>query len=117
MTRTTLTLAAVLAFSASAGVEAPRIRSLEKSYELHFRDVAFPTTAVGSVNVAPCGDCARVVHSVTPTTVYLHNDLQLSFAEFQMLLEARRATRRPTYVGVYYGVDTNLVTRIRVKTE
>jgi hypothetical protein len=118
MTRTMLILAAALAFSASAGAQAPRvIRSLEKSYELYFRDVVFPTTAVGSVNIEPCDNCPRVVHSVTPTTVYLHNEMQLSFDQFQELLDARRATSRPTYVGVYYSVDTNLVTRIRVQTE
>jgi hypothetical protein len=113
-----LILVAALAFTASASAQVPRvIRSLEKSYELAFGDVVFPTTAVGSVNIEPCENCPRVLHSVTPTTVYLHNDIQLSFDEFQKLLADRRSTSRPTYVGVYYSVDTNLVTRIRVKTE
>ena len=118
MARTMLVLAALLAVAAGAEAQVPRVvRTLEKSYELEFKDVAFPNSAVGTVNVKPCATCAYEAHNVTPTTVYMHNLEQLSFDEFQKLLEDRHATSRPTYAVVHYSVDSNLVTRITIKTE
>jgi len=116
MTRTMLTLAALLAFSTSAGAQVPRVvRVIESSYELDLTDVIFPTGQLGAVNVRTCATCARALHEVTTSTAYIVNAKQVPFADFLKVVDDRRKTSRPTFVGVYYDRQTKKVNRILLK--
>jgi hypothetical protein len=118
MSRTMLVFAALCAVTFGAEAQVPRVvRVLEKSYELDFKDVSFPTGAAGNVTVKPCATCEYHTHSLGQNAVFMHNKQQLSFDDFQKLLDDRRVTSRPTYAVVHYSIDTNLVTRITIRTE
>jgi hypothetical protein len=116
MTRTIWIVAALLATFGSAEAQVPRVvRILEQSYELDLSDVSFPVQAPGPISVSPCATCVRESHSTTETTIYLFNSKPLPYPEFLKAVDARRKTSKPTFVGVYYDVESKRVTRVLMK--
>jgi hypothetical protein len=93
--------AALLACVGSAGAQVPRtIKPIEKSYELDLSDVSFPGGALGSITVTPCDTCPRTAH----------------YEDFLKTVEARRKTSAPTFVGVYYDIESQRVNRVSLKS-
>jgi len=118
MTRTTwMIAAALLACVGSAGAQVPRtIKPIEKSYELDLSDVSFPGSALGSITVTPCDTCPRTAHATTPTTVFLVNNQPVAYEDFLKTVESRRKTSAPTFVGVYYDIESQRVNRVSLKS-
>ena len=109
--------AALLACAGSADAQVPRtIKPIEKSYELDLSDVSFPGNALGSITVTPCETCPRTAHATTPTTVFLVNDHPVVYDDFLKTVEARRKTSAPTFVGVYYDIESQRVNRVSLKS-
>ena len=117
MTRTIWIVAALLATVGSAAeAQVPRVvRILEQSYELDLADVSFPVQAPGPISLSPCATCTRASHATTDTTVYLFNSKALPYKDFLKAVDARRRTGTPTFVGVYYDIETKRVTRVLMK--
>jgi hypothetical protein len=116
MTRTIWIIAALLVCFGSAEAQVPRVvKILEKSYELELRDVSFPSDALGSITVRPCDTCSYTAHTTTASTIFLVNDKPVVYDDFVKTVDERRKTSRPTFVGVYYDIESKHVTRVSLK--
>lgn len=91
------------------------LQILEYTSELRLADVELPITASGTVTFRLCETCESYSLSVTPETEYLGFDGPLSLQDFRALVTQIRLTPAGNYttgVGVTYGAESQLVTRI-----
>lgn len=106
-----LALASALASLGSART----LQILEYTSELHLANVELPLTVSGPVTFRLCETCESYSLSVTPETEYLGFNGPLSLQDFRALVTQIRLTSAGNYttgVGVTYGAESQLVTRI-----
>lgn len=117
MFRLTLIIA-VLATAAGGASAAPRVLAqLEGTYELALVDVQGPEAASGFVRLYTCPSCASRTHRVDAATRYILGGRELPFDEFSSYLAGMRAsesTARNVLVGIFYDLESSVVTRIVV---
>lgn len=91
------------------------LQILEYTSELRLADVELPITESGPVTFRLCETCESYSLSVTPETEYLGFDGPLSLQDFRAFVTQIRLTPDGNYttgVGVTYGAESQLVTRI-----
>jgi len=116
MIRTLLIVALSLSLAGIAS-GAPRVLGHpEASYELSLKDLRMPSSSAGSVTLRTCAACQSVTHRVDGATIYLAGNTPMllpDFLNYAQSLSAANPDDR-VLVGVYYDVESAVVTRIIV---
>jgi hypothetical protein len=114
MRRSILALALTLALA--TGVAADDFELIEGAYELSLTNVIMPNSQGGVVVFKTCPACESTGRAVDSRTSYLLDDRELPLADFLLAVEEIRASpgAKAAFVGVYYDLKTNAITRIRV---
>ena len=118
MYRKLLLIAVAGALIGTAG--ARTIEMLDGAYEATLNEVTLPGGAAGTLIFRPsCSSCEPRVHTVDSDTTYHIGPARraLPLAEFlAQVAELRQLTgsEQAIAVGIFYSLDTNRVTRIRV---
>jgi hypothetical protein len=117
MRRSILALALTLALA--TGAAANDFELLEGAYELSLTNVILPNSQGGVVVFKTCRDCESTGRAVDSRTRYLLGDRELPLPDFLAAVEEIRASpgAQSTFVGVYYDLKTNAITRIMVVPE
>ena len=108
-------LAIILALSLSGMSSAQDVEMLEGTYELQLSYVTMPANAADNTSFRTCADCQTVALRVNSATSYLINHQALALPDFLLAIDDIRQVSHPgSFVGVYYDLQTNQVTRISV---
>lgn len=109
-------VAAFLAFSAVQSAPAIEVMGkIEEALEIHLNFVEMPLSETDAIRINGCTGCQTVTKQVTPTTRYFISSTELPFVDFRAAVDDLKASHRgaeTTLVGVFYNVETELVTRI-----
>jgi len=102
--------------SISVALAAPRIVDQpEGSYELALAEVTMPRSITGMVAFKSCETCRTTALRVSGRTRYSVNGSEVAYGDFSEQLEdLRDVDDRSVFVGVYYDLETNFVTRVSV---
>lgn len=113
MNRLVITLA--LGFS-MAIASAQSLEMVEGAAELSLADISFPGTPGGTVSFTSCETCDIKRLQVDSATVYIGLSGQVTLTEFLNDVAELRTTEAgsQTAVGLFYGLISNRVTRIRL---
>jgi hypothetical protein len=89
---------------------------IEGAYELSLPNVIMPNSQGGVVVFKSCRACESTGRAVDSRTRYLLGDTELPLSEFLVAVEEMRASpsAKGVFVGVYYDLKTDAITRIRV---
>jgi hypothetical protein len=111
-----IALAAVLALGVVPSTSAIEVLGkIEEALEIHLNFVEMPLNESDAVRINGCASCATVTKAVTPATRYFISRTELPFVDFRAAVDDLKASHRgaeTTLVGVFYNVETDLVTRI-----
>jgi hypothetical protein len=117
MTRLFLTIAVFLTLLEPAA--AVRVlEDVENSAELSLIELTLPATASGAVSYTACEGCRPSTHRLDSATQYILNGQNVTFAEFAQAatdLRANSQASERTFVGVYFDLETERVTRITLR--
>jgi len=106
-----------MAVALSPALNARTLEILGYTSELRLVNVEFPVTTSGVVMMRLCQACQSYSLRVTPATEYIGFDGAMTFEEFQAAVTEIRLTQTgnlTTGVGVSYGAEDQLVTRIKL---
>jgi len=104
----------------TAGAQATRVLEiLERSHELALAEVTLPQSTNGTIGFKACDTCIREYMPVSASTRYLLGDRAVSLVELgqqvnQIRLNSGALNR--TMVMLHYDPETEVATRIRVRT-
>lgn len=92
---------------------------IEGAYELVLSEVIMPINVNGTTFVRSCVTCPTIGIPVTPETEYHIDGRMLPLPRFREEIAALRVTANgnESGVGVFYGLDSGTVTRIKVYTQ
>lgn len=109
-------LAAFLALSTLQSAPAIEVMGkIEEALEIHLNFVEMPLNEVDAIRINGCTGCQTVTKAVTPATRYFVSRTELPFVDFRAAVADLQASHRraeTTLVGVFYNVESDLVTRI-----
>lgn len=113
MKRLVITLALGLSMAIAS---AQSLELVEGAAELSLADISFPGTPGGSVSFTTCETCDIKRLQVDSATVYIGLSGQVTLTEFLNDVAGLRTTEagRETFVALFYGLNSNRVTRIRL---
>ena len=119
MKKSTIAIFTALALFA-AGAQATRVLEiLERSHELALSNVTLPQSVNGNVSFKACDGCVREYMPVSGATTYYVGGLNVSLAQFTVEVNRIRqvsSTEARTMVMLHYDPETEVATRIRVRT-
>jgi hypothetical protein len=112
-------LALGLALTLAAGAVANDFELIEGAYELSLANVILPDSQGGVVVFKTCRDCESAGRAVSSRTRYLLGERELALPDFLAAVDEIRASPsgKSAFVGVYYDLKTNAITRIVVIPE
>jgi hypothetical protein len=115
MRRSIYALALTLLLAAGAAAQND-FELIEGAYESSLANVIMPNNAGGVVVFKTCRACESTGRAVDSRTRYLLGDRELPLADFLVAVEEIRASpgAQAAFVGVYYDLKTNAITRIMV---
>lgn len=92
---------------------------VEGAAELSLSDMTFPNTAGGMVIYTECDACEPVRMQVDSQTVYIGLAGAVPLADFLADVSELRTTEpgQQTFVSLFYDLNSNRVTRIRLHPE
>jgi hypothetical protein len=111
--------ALALALTLATGAAARDFELIEGAYELSLTNVIMPNSQAGVVVFKDCGACESTGRAVGTGTRYLIGERELPLPDFLAAVEELRASpgAQNSFVGVYYDLKTNAITRIAVIPE
>jgi len=115
MFRPTLILIAALLAVPQVSFALRVLEQIERSYELSLDAVSVPRGATSAVIFRTCDTCSSQSLAVTASTKYFVDERELTHAEMLSAVDAIRLQpggNDGTLVGLFYDIDTNVVTRI-----
>jgi hypothetical protein len=110
-------LVIALALGLSAAAASPQsLELVEGAAELSLSDIGFPTTAGGTVSFTTCETCDTKRMQVDSGTVYVGLAGAVPLAEFLDDVAELRTTEagRQSFVGLFYDLRNNRITRIKL---
>jgi hypothetical protein len=111
-----IALAALLSFGALPTTSAVEVLGkIEEALEIHLNFVEMPSNDADAIRINGCTACPTVTKDVTPATRYFIGRSELPLVDFRAAVADLRASHRgaeTTLVGVFYNVESDLVTRI-----
>jgi hypothetical protein len=109
-----LLIALALAGLAVGSASAQSLEVLEGAAELELSDITFPASTAGSVIFTECDTCGARTLQVDTSTVFVGSAGPVPLAEFLAEVAQLRATAegQDTFVGLFFSLTTNRVTRI-----
>lgn len=110
----------LLALAAATCASARTLEVIEGAYEVSLGEFNVPRSRVGTASFRTCSTCKTVALSVTTRTRYEISGRAYDYPDFIELvtkIRQRDGGNGTTDVSVFYGLDSNLVTRIAVFPE
>lgn len=119
MKRHTIALFTALALFAASAHAVRVLEILERSHELALADVSLPQSSGGMIGFKPCSSCAREYMPVNAQTTYTLSGQALSLAQLGQAVNRIRLNSNElgrTMVVLHYDVETEVATRVRIRT-
>lgn len=111
-----IALASLLSFGLLHSAQAVEVLGkIEEALEIHLNFVEMPGSETDAIRIDGCPSCATVRKNVTPATRYFLGRTELPLVDFRAAVADLRASHRgaeTTLVGVFYSVESDLITRI-----
>ena len=108
----------ILTLASATNVWAYRIiKQLEDAYELALDEIRLPQSETGSVSILACEECDTTFLSVTTTTKYQRDGVEMKLNEF---IEAVKESRsldsgaRRALIYVFFDIESMRVKRIEL---
>ncbi len=89
-------------------------RTTMEVYEIDFVNVRLPGTEGGTISIKHCNDCESELLRVTAATRYIVNGKDVRLMDFRRSLSSLR-NRGDVIIDVFHDLESNTVTRVRVK--
>jgi hypothetical protein len=87
----------------------------EEAIEAHLNLAEMPANDTDAVRINGCPGCATITKRVTPATRYFLGRTEVPFADFRAAVAEVRASHtgaENTLIGVFFSLESDLVTRI-----
>ena len=101
----------LLALAGTAGAD---FRTVVEVYEMELVNVRLPGTEGGTIAIKHCDDCKSQLLRVSASTRYIVNGKDVRLADFRRTVSSIR-NRGDVIIDVFHNLDSNTVTRLRVK--
>jgi len=101
----------ILGLSLSAAAD---FRTTLEVWEVELNNLRLPATAGGTLAFSDCADCAVLTLRATAATRYVVNKQNVSLADFRLAI-SRITNREDVIIDVSHHLESNTVTRVRVK--
>ena len=101
----------ILGLSLTAAAD---FRTITEVHEVNLIFLRLPGTPSGTLSFAECADCDSQTIRVSPATHYVINGRTVSLADFRRAI-GRIINRKDVIVDVSHHLESNTVTKVRVK--
>ena len=101
----------ILGLSLSAAAD---FRTTMEVWEVELVNLRLPGTVSGTLSFSDCTDCETQTIRVTAATRYVVNGRDVMLADFRKTV-SRITNRKDTIIDVYHDLESDTITRVRVK--
>ena len=101
----------ILGLSLTAAAD---FRTITEVHEVNLIFLRLPATSSATLSFAECADCDSQTIRVNPATRYVINGRSVPLADFKRAV-ARITNRKDISVDVSHHLESNTVTRVKVK--
>ncbi len=101
----------ILGLSLSAAAD---FRTTMEVWEVELINLRLPATEGGTLAFSDCADCDVQTLRATAATRYVVNKRDVSLADFRLAI-SRITNRKDQIIDVFHDLESDTVTRVRVK--
>ncbi len=101
----------ILGLSLSAAAD---FRTITEVWEVELVNLRLPATEGGTLAFSDCAECEVLTLRATAATRYIVNKQYVSLADFRLAI-SRITNRENVIIDVSHHLDSNTVTKVRVK--